>query len=184
MGWITYHREPGQTDREHFQEQFGADLEIIDCTTVKNVFYAATRSKRGEVFAMVILIQRTRGYYNFGYKDMEESMGPCAYDCPDRILDLLTPTDSKYAIEWRETCRRTNAAKKEARTQTTKVKDGTTIRLAAPLNFQGNLKAQEFRLRVNGRRRWWMANPDTSSQFMCRLPRDWATRYQWEKIAA
>lgn len=185
MGWITYHREPGQTDKEHFQKEFGEELEILDCTTIKNVFYAATKYKKnGDVFGMVCLIQRTRGYYNFGYKDMEESMGPCAYDCPDRILDLLTPTQSKYANEWRETCRKTNAAKAEARAKTGTVKDGATIRVKHPLHFANGMEAREFKLRVNGRYRAWIANPGTSSQFVCRLPRDWATRYSWEKIAA
>src|SRR4030095_19238 len=185
MGWTTYYRAPGQTDREHFQEELRDDLKIIDSTTIKNVFYAACKDeKTGEVFALVYLIHRTRGYYNFGVKAMDETVGPCEHECPDRILDLLTPTDSKWANEWRETCRRVNAAKAEARAKNTKVKDGSTIRLALPLNFQNGMQAREFKLHVNGRRRAWTANPGTSGQFICRLPRDWATRYSWERIAA
>lgn len=39
--------------------------------------------------------------YNWGYKDVDESMGPNAISFPYTWLDLLTPTDSKYANEWR-----------------------------------------------------------------------------------
>ena len=36
---------------------------------------------------------------------MEESMGPCYYDCPVSILNVLSPTDSEFANNWREACR-------------------------------------------------------------------------------
>jgi len=39
--------------------------------------------------------------YNWGYKDVCESMGPNEISFPYTWLDLLTPTDSKYANEWR-----------------------------------------------------------------------------------
>lgn len=38
---------------------------------------------------------------NWGYKDVCESMGPNEISFPYTWLDLLTPTDSKYANEWR-----------------------------------------------------------------------------------
>ena len=55
----------------------------------------------------------SREYYNFGYKDMDESMGPCERECPVSILKLLSARDDKWAIEWRAACRE-NAAKKSA----------------------------------------------------------------------
>lgn len=179
MGWSTYHREPGQTDREHFTSQLDDTQQILECATIKSVFYAAVLDKRdGKVWGAVCLMQRNlSGDYNFGVKEMSDTVGPCYYDCPDRILDLLTPTESEYANEWRKTCREANAKRSE-------VKDGTVIRLASALKFQGGHEAQEFRLRVSGRTRRWIANPGTDHQFMCRLPRDWATRYAWERKEA
>lgn len=186
MGWSTYHRRAGQTDLEHFQGEVRDGLKILDSTTIKNVFYAACKDEQtGEVFALVYLIQRTpRDYYNFGVKAMDETVGPCYYDCPARILDQLTPTESEYAKSWREECRKTIAAKAAARSDAPKVTDGTVIKMATPLNFRGGLTAQEFRLRVSGRTRRWLANPGTDDAFLCRLPQDWATRYTWEKISA
>ena len=64
------------------------------------VYYAATQvmtnGRGGEIFAIVCLVRwnpRAKDGYIFGYKDMDESMGPCETDCPASILDLLTPTD-------------------------------------------------------------------------------------------
>ena len=44
---------------------------------------------------------------------MDESMGPCERDCPVSILNLLSPRDDEWALEWRTACRE-NAAKKAA----------------------------------------------------------------------
>lgn len=186
MGWSTYHRPAGQTDREHFQGEIREGLTILDSSTKGNVFYAACKDEQtGEVFALVYLIQRNpRDYFNFSVKAMDETVGPCYYDCPARILDLLTETQSDYAKEWRDKCRKALAANAEAKQSTATVKDGSIIKVANELTFQGGLKAQEFKLRVVGRTRRWLANPGTPDQFVCRLPRDWATRYSWEKIAA
>lgn len=39
--------------------------------------------------------------HGWGYKDVDESMGPYEISFPYTWLDLLTPTDSQYANEWR-----------------------------------------------------------------------------------
>ena len=41
---------------------------------------------------------------HFGYKDMDENMGPCEADCPESVLALLGPTNSEHALEWRRRC--------------------------------------------------------------------------------
>ena len=35
---------------------------------------------------------------------MEETMGPCYYNCPKAIIDLLTETTNEWALEWRRKC--------------------------------------------------------------------------------
>jgi hypothetical protein len=47
----------------------------------------------------------SREYFNFGVKSIGETGGPLYYDCPASILSLLSPTDDKYAIEWRNRCK-------------------------------------------------------------------------------
>lgn len=44
---------------------------------------------------------------------MRESSGPCEDHCPASILSLLSPTDSEYANNWRERCRKNIEAKKD-----------------------------------------------------------------------
>ena len=47
--------------------------------------------------------------HNFALGIMTEGMGPYESNCPVAILDLLTPTDRPYALQWRARCR-ANAA--------------------------------------------------------------------------
>lgn len=67
------------------------------------------------VVAHVVLTGKEDDYYNFGYKAISEDCGPCECDCPKSILNLLTPTDSKWANEWRERCFKSLEAKRVQR---------------------------------------------------------------------
>jgi hypothetical protein len=75
-------------------------------------YYAAVEhviDGKREVFAVVCLVnynKRAKDGYVFGYKDMDETMGPCERNCPASILDMLTPTEAPYAIAWRASCRK------------------------------------------------------------------------------
>jgi hypothetical protein len=179
MGWLFYHRPKGESDRDHFATKLGDPKEILACTTIRNVFYAAVRDKRDdEVFALVILIRRQRGEFNFGYKDMDEAMGPGVAECPVGILDLLTPTDNKIANQWRRQCREHAAAVADARRRARAVVDGTVIVIDHPLTFEGHGEADTFRCVKRDGRRWWVANPG-GDEFNVRLGADWATRFHW-----
>ena len=100
MGWTTLHRVPGTTDREFFEAEFPDTLtrngEILDCATGGGAFYAAVRTREtGQVWALVVLVRRSGAgagrWGNFGYKEMDERMGPVEARCPARLLDLLSP---------------------------------------------------------------------------------------------
>ena len=85
-----------------------------------------------------------KDYYNFGYKDMDESCGPCYYDCPKSILNLLSPTDNKYALEWRRKCYE-KAAEKETKTDIGKLPIGTIIELADGKRFKKYPAGHQFK---------------------------------------
>jgi hypothetical protein len=72
---------------------------------------------------------------------MNETWGVCEIDCPARILDLLTPTDSERAIQWRAECRQ--------RLFRVLPKAGQTIVLKTPMQF--NDKTTQSRFRAVGR---------------------------------
>jgi hypothetical protein len=109
-------------------------------------YYAAVErvekaSGQRSVVAVICLVHynpRSKDGHVFGYKDMDETMGPCELDCPAAILDLLTPTDSTWANEWRQSCR--------ARWAKPKPRAGQTLVLASPLKFSDGETLTRFRL--------------------------------------
>lgn len=137
MGWTSYHAthyKGGTVDRKaecdaYFMESLNAGhYKVLKSTMKGSVYYAAVKNltkyvgnnqyetlPEGEqnVFGVVFLTSvDMRDYYNFSYKDMDETCGPFCYDCPESILKLLSPTDSEYALKWRSKCR--EHAKKRA----------------------------------------------------------------------
>lgn len=133
MGWTFQYRPKGMKDREFFQNLMGTRYDILESGSRLGEFYAAVRDNdTGEVSALVSLTRWERGsQFNFGYKDMDETMGPNIDDAPAKVLDLLTPTDNKYANDWRDRAR----ANIERRERAKAVKPGTVITFPEPLNF-------------------------------------------------
>lgn len=122
---------------------FGEGYEVIKSAMVGSTYYAAIRTTRrlardenGKMMTdenghgiyedislfeqpvwAAIFLTSTKvyddPYFNFSYKDLDETMGPCECDCPVSILDLLTEPYNKWASDWREKCRARAKAKKE-----------------------------------------------------------------------
>ena len=92
----------------------------------------------------VLAVKRTRDYYNFTYKDMDESVGPCESSCPERLLDrleeLVPEPPNEYARQWRERCRAEIATKERARLVTR----GTVVHFAEALHFSDGVAEDEF----------------------------------------
>ena len=68
-----------------------------------------------ELVTFAVIFRTTtdrRSYDNFAYKDMTEFDAPGQRDCPENILKLLSDTDSKDALEWRNKCHEYNAIRK------------------------------------------------------------------------
>ncbi|NBR79354.1 MAG: hypothetical protein EBT71_04850 [Alphaproteobacteria bacterium] len=76
---------------------------------------------------------KARDGYTFGYKDMDETMGPYCYRAPLRILDLLTETENARAVQWRADCRAYHAARKAKPA----LVDGLTIEVDNAPTFNG-----------------------------------------------
>lgn len=116
------------------------------------VYYAAVQSITngipGDIFAVICLVKwitRSRTGEQFGYKDMDESMGPHDADCPANILDLLTTTDKEYALDWRRRC------VASLRMRSRKVRNGDRVRLASPVAFTDGATRDEFIVEKRGR---------------------------------
>ena len=133
MGWTFLHREKGSSNIDWLRSEliYTEPDRVIDVATKNGTMYVAFRERSEErVVALVILTRWVRGdYYNFGYKDMDEGMGPCEDDCPRRIFDLLDPlppdeadpaVEGNWAAQWR--------ARVQARLDRPPVRKGTRLR--------------------------------------------------------
>lgn len=113
MGWTGTHKPYRMKFRDFLRTELFRDEdkeEMLECSIVRrNTAYMAVRIKKtGEVYGLVVQIlfcPNPDVYYNIHYKEVDETMGPYQTACPKKILDLLTPTDNKYAKEWRKACR-------------------------------------------------------------------------------
>lgn len=137
MGWTSYHATRFKEVKRGYKSTMVVDVkremdeEIFrewetsngNCKLIKSAMYGSTYygaiqktnsdTKESEVFAVVVLTSvENNKFFNMSYKDMDETMLPFYYDCPESILKLLTPTDNKNANIWREKCRKRNKDKK------------------------------------------------------------------------
>jgi hypothetical protein len=129
-------------------------LKVITSSCPGNrVYYAAAQvlgnGIGGEIFAIVCLVRwnpNDKEGMIFGYKDMDETMGPNEASCPEAILKLLTPTQNEHALDWRKRC----LANLQRRSR--KLQDGDRIKLPAPMKFTDGHEGDEFIVEKRGRR--------------------------------
>ncbi len=134
MGWTSYYIA-GKVDRKAECDKIlhCEHLKVEKSRMVGSTYYAAVRvtkrrirmegnctlyedipEEEQKVFGCVILTtaRKEQCYTEFTYKENSECVGPCERRCPDSILNLLTPTEDEYALEWRKECREYNQKKK------------------------------------------------------------------------
>lgn len=174
MGWTSYHAthyKNGRVDRKaecdaYFMEGLNKGYyDILKSSMKGSVYYAAVKPLKKysedingnkiivdipletqQVFGIVFLTQvDTKDYYNFSYKDMDETMGPCYYDCPKSILDLLSPTNNEYANNWRAKCRE-QIAKKTNPNSLNKLPFNSIIQVTMPFDTTYFRKGDKVKL--------------------------------------
>lgn len=98
------------------------------------LWYAVERGKQR--FIVLYLTERNRHHiasYQWGYKDMDESVHPYYYDCPIRLLDLAHQSiESEWRKAVRDTARRKSQSKGKPESGQVVIYDGTAYRLDAP----------------------------------------------------
>lgn len=105
MGWTFSQRDRKQTAKDFFSESFDHKSgRVLDVTaTLKEAYIAyevldpETGAVRGVIGIACLTSWRPNAEFNFGYKDMDETMGPGIANCPKRIFDLLTPVEQLCA---------------------------------------------------------------------------------------
>ena len=117
---------------------------VIECSKVGNIVYQAVKSlENGEVFASVTITSFEQG--EFFWKVITEDMGPVYYNCPQKILNNLSPTKNKYALSWRAKCENVAISKRA------KFTDGDILLFEEEISFPNGYKSDKFVLCKDGR---------------------------------
>jgi hypothetical protein len=149
MGWFFLSR-PDHGSKRRFIEDKVLAGERYECLSVKGdvgycIHFGKTKDGKDAHEAMVILLachKDQSGEYQWGYKLLGESVGPCASGAPKKLLDRLDKLGEPYndnARKWRERCR-SNLLKKRSASS---LKTGDVVRFSSPLNF-GSFKEDTF----------------------------------------
>lgn len=103
MGWLF-----GWNSRKELVDHLcqGNGVETLKRCFKGNDMWTVQRTPGGVVFACLYRMAGRAGSRDgWGYKDVDETMGPSRTDFPVAWLDLLSPIESPYAIEWRQRVR-------------------------------------------------------------------------------
>ena len=160
MGWLFQneklrHETPAQLVTHRFShESDQAKATVLAAAAVRGAVYAAIRNEekitgKSYVFCAVVLFRNSERN-GFGYTAMDESMGPYAVDCPDRIMRLLSPVDEMpfpgSAAAWRAGVAAAKAQRRNARRGAATLLPGDVIRLQSPVTFRASgITASAFR---------------------------------------
>jgi transcriptional regulatory protein LevR len=127
MGWTSMQKPENFNTKKFFEQEFNSDKHLVlDCKVKNRVAYIALKLlKENKVVAVVCILDFKNG--EFAYKDMDETVGPCYYDCPESILKLLTEPLNDYSKAWREKCK--------ARINN-KLEEGSIIKFVEKFSFQ------------------------------------------------
>jgi len=160
MGWTFTHREKGISNKDWFAREYdGHDYEVLDVASGslnRNNVYIALRLPSGKVLAVPCLTRwRPNDEFNFGWKDMSEDMGPNICDCPQRIMDLLSPIDELFpdkdssSREWAQAWRDRVAAFREKMNNKLKLRDDMLVMVPYDLDFSNFTMEAETPFRVD-----------------------------------
>ncbi len=165
MGWLYMQSLKGHYGpRQYLDAQFTFTRPELTSKVLRSaligmrIYYAAIEHVRHEkddrtVFAVVCIVRynpRDREGYIFGYKGMDETVGSNESDCPEAILNLLTPTEYPYAQAWRTRCRE-NAAARRALYSKPSPRPGQTIVFDQALSFSDGRSLDRFEVVANPR---------------------------------
>lgn len=170
MGWIYTEKDASISVKQFFEMEFGGPhSKVLDCAVVGlHTAYVALQStaagtKEPAVTAVVCHLDYAHTErFNFGYKPVGEESGPVEDECPERILDILSPTTHEYARQWRTRCRQ----RIERRRARPSLKTGSHLLLDAPVEFADGRSREVFYIEDARRRRFV-----SKDGVRCKIPR-------------
>jgi hypothetical protein len=149
MGWLISH---DLTKKEQVAElvkgwsnaEAGTGTRCLDYSVRGNTLFAVMEPIVGgtpqpdDRWIMVCLLRKDRGY-GWGYRDLDESMGPFNYNCPMKFLRMVPKVTCE---EWREGVRQWHANR--AKVSSIPVSVGSVVKFKQGLKVLGeSLDGQE-----------------------------------------
>lgn len=176
MGW-TYVQKQYATIDEFFEKSYLSDnYEFLGKGYLVNLteYYRAIRNKKtNQIFALVCLIDLSNKW-QIGYKDMTEDMGPCVYNCPKKVLDIIEQCEPscKWAKEWREKCHEVLNKRQKAKG----LKNGDIVQFSESISFSNGNTYNRFKVIVYKGKKHLYALTDNNSCVGEVHIRNWRTR--------
>ena len=176
MGWTFFHKPVGKKAVDAILGEFGAESAkniVASSATREAVFivkqfhepdstvYVPDADGNIRVLLVFAIKSVPKDDYNFGYKDMEETMGP--YGCPapmsiiaqcSELQDPIGPQPQWSSLTSARNYRANSAAHAARNAVKRKLKPGDKVTLAKPMKF-GGIEQQRFTVevcRVRGRK--------------------------------
>lgn len=119
--------------------------------TVHEILSYENGEEKSERYIGVYLLSQQGG--DWGYKPMDESMGPCVYDCPLKFFELAPIVPGGYAASWRASVRSYHERKKTKRG----AKVGDTLVFKKGVTFHGHPLIEEKVTEVRGTKVYFTA---------------------------
>lgn len=164
MGWTYQYKEQGMKVRDFMRREFEQELienerggfkVLYDTATLTEYFAIMERTDKvsGEkvLFCLACMTHHNpKDHYNFGYKDMTESMGPNIMPPQNffkKLEELIPEPDGEHGKEWRARCKSDYANKALQKEKVQALKQGQKI----------NLYGHIYKLNEKLGRRGWLA---------------------------
>jgi hypothetical protein len=177
MGWTFYHKPKGIKAVDSIKNGCGAawlEKHFVAASATREAVFIVAKFHEpeskvyvpdadGMIRALLVYAIKSvpKDHYNFGYKDMEESMGP--YGCPapmsiiaqcSELQDPIGPLPEYSSLKNARDYRAGSAAHAARMKLKRGLKPGNKVMLAAPANY-GGIPCQRFTVeiaRVRGRK--------------------------------
>ena len=132
--------------KEWFENEYlnNQTHKALKTSVVGNTIFSAVQNLESKkVFATIFKFSfNNRDTYNFSYKGMDETVGPNECNCPKSILKLLSPTDCKFSLDWRQSVLEYHKSKSQERKA---IKNGWFFKLDEALKFNDGMTYQYFK---------------------------------------
>ena len=116
---------------------------LIDMSIKSGVAYCAVRSTESNMTSCLVVLLKNCGD-DWEFKVMSESEGPYCYECPAKVLQKLSATTCRVAIEWRNKCREVLEKRSKEALRKKPLRWGSVVMLDRPITFSDGVTESVF----------------------------------------